>query len=114
VRFRSQADGEFSELTQLGNTIPTFIPSALKPGSPLNGVAVIDVTRLIDGDQSQGYGRIRIRVRTVTIRSKKHRENVAQELQRAIAEELITLIAGIATNNTPLDNQRLLEESLAS
>jgi hypothetical protein len=114
VRFRAQADGEFSELTQHGHTIPTFIPSAFKPGSPLEGVAVIDLTRLIDGDQSQGQERIRIRLRTVTIRSRQHRENVAKELQRAIAKELITLISGITDSNIIRNQKNPQDELLAS
>ena len=114
VRFRPQADGEFSDLTQQGHAIPTFIPSAFNPGSPLEGVAVIDLTRLIDGDQNQGHGRIRIRLRTVAIRSKKHRENVAKELQRAVAEELITLMTGTASNTAPINGQNWEDAPLAS
>jgi hypothetical protein len=114
VRFRPQAEGEFSELTQQGHTIPTFIPSTFKPGSPLEGVAVIDLTRLIDGDQSQGGERIRIRLRTITIRSRKHKENVAKELQKAVAQELITLITNTARIAAPFKQQELQSRPLAS
>ena len=114
VRFRPQGDGEFSELTEQGHTIPTFIPSGFKSGSPLMGVAVVDLTRLTGCDQSQGPERIRVRIRTVTIRSRKHREKVAKELQRAVTEELITLTDDIGTPIRQFDNPKLPDDLAAS
>ena len=103
VRLRKETTSDFSDLINQGHEVPTFIPRSFDQHTRLTGVAVINLTRLIEANTRNDSGAIRIRLRTVAVRSKKHRQLLTEELQRAVAEDLISLIT--QTSNPGIDTQ---------
>jgi len=93
VRFRPIQTDEFKLLESNGISPPEFKPSWCKPKATLEHVAVVDLTRLLQGKQTDGKQKetIRIRIATIRARSKKIKANLKKELTEAIYRELSPL-----------------------
>ena len=93
VRFRPMQTDEFKLLETNGVSPPEFRPSWCKPKATLEHVAVVDLTRLLQGRQTaeQPNETIRIRIATIRARSKKNQADLKKELIEAICEELLFL-----------------------
>jgi len=93
VRFRPIQTDEFQLLESNGISPPEFKPSWCKPNATLEHVAVVDLTRLLQGRQTaeQPNETIRIRIATIRARSKKNQADLKKELTEAICEELLFL-----------------------
>lgn len=114
VRLRKETTSDFADLINQGHEVPTFMPRSFHQHTRLTGVAVINLTRLIDAKARNDLGTIRVRLRTVAVRSKKHRQLLAEELQRAVAEELISLITQTSNPGTAWQEEQHQPQRLAS
>ena len=91
VRLRREKPHEFDALHKAGKSPPCFIPSGFRPDSQLNWVAIIHLSRLIEGHSITKVESIRIRVKTIGARSKANQAMIKEELIEAVAKELLSL-----------------------
>ena len=92
VRLRKEQAGEFEALLRDGKQPPCFIPSGFKPSRQLNWVAVVHLSRLIEGHRTADPASIRLRIKTIAARSKQNQSRVKAELMEAIAAEMLGLM----------------------
>lgn len=94
VRFRPVGPGELEHLKSNGISAPEFRPSWCNSCAPLERVAVIDLTRLLQSKQPSHRSQetLRIRVLTIKARSNQIRTKLHEELIEAVCAELLILL----------------------
>ena len=99
VRFRRAVAGEFQGLAEHGEEAPVFRPSFCRTETPTRWVAVVDLIRLVDTDESRpDEPTARLRLKVPAFRTADRRRRAEQELKKAIASELLdNLEAGCNT-----------------
>ena len=90
VRFRRAVAGEFEALAEHGGEAPVFRPSFCRTETPTRWVAVVDLIRLVDTDETgTDEPTARLRLRVPAFRTANRRRRAEQELKKAIAAELL-------------------------
>jgi len=104
VRFRPVQRGELEHLKSNGISAPEFRPAWCKSSSPLEHVAVIDLTRLLQSKQPSHRSQetLRIRVLTIKARSNQIRTKLQNELIEAVCAELLILLDQTHNHSTSL------------
>jgi len=105
IRFRPIQTGEFELLKINGIEPPKFRPSWCKHDADLKHVSVIDLTRLLQSEETSMKTNETIRIRIVTIRarSKSVQQKLQGELIEAICKELL-LLHGSPKNHSPIES----------
>lgn len=92
VRLRREQAGEFDSLLRDGKQPPRFMPRGFHPESRLTWVAVVHLSRLVEGHRTAEEASIRLRIQTIAARSKKNQSKVKEELIEAVAAEILALM----------------------
>ena len=93
VRFRRAVAGEFQSLAEHGGEAPVFRPSFCRTETPTRWVAVVDLIRLVDTDESgTDEPTARLRLKIPAFRKADRKRRAEQDLRKAIAAELLANI----------------------